>query len=515
MKIQSVNIVMTYPVHWTKYQVLRDFTQNFYDATDHTLWRQEFCYEYADNSLSMWINSETFNYEWLMHIGASTKTNNFNEYAGFFGEGFKIASLCAFRDYCWKIQMMSDDWHINVTDIEESIDRTPVRMLAYEVSVVEKKNETKLVLSNISLDDYDLFRIVLDSFFCPDNPIMGKLLWDANEGAVFLRSKAPINTYLPVTREFGRKGAVFCGYQMLGTNPFDLVVCLHNYKKEDRERNSLYAFNVIDVFEEIAQYVDSQCAMIMLEKMRKYWNTYPRKNIDIHSWSTTINVLVRKVASSHTVRNIFINKYDNILCRKKVYSIGEKNRRWQARAWLDQQEKKYILAKDTFTALGYPTIEEECERHGGFVSDDDANGFQKQCFKVLEDVCKEVFTGFFGFDTIPERKIIVNSRASYHGMAVIYKKSKQLINMKGLRIRYDIGKIYLKTEIFGVDGYYDGLSTYVHEMCHAFGGDSSASFSQALTFATELLMENQEKILNGKHKWNQVFINEVNAFDAS
>ena len=255
--------------------------------------------------------------------------------------------------------------------------------------------------------------------------------------------------------------------------------------------------------------------MIMLEKMRKYWNTYPRKNIDIHSWSTTINMLVRKVAYSPKVRNNFINKYDNILCRKKVYSIGEKNRRWQARAWLDQQEKKYILAKDTFTALGYPTIEEECERHGGFVSDDDANGFQKQCFKVLEDVCKEVFTGFFGFDTIPERKIIVNSRASYHGMAVIYKKSKQLINMKGLRIRYDIGKIYLKTEIFGVDGYYDGLSTYVHEMCHAFGGDSSASFSQALTFAIEILMENQEKILNGKHKWNQVFINEVNAFDAS
>ena len=56
---------------------------------------------------------------------------------------------------------------------------------------------------------------------------------------------------------------------MLGTNPFDLVVCLHDYKKEDRERNSLYAFNVIDVFEEIAQYVDSQCAMIMLANFKE------------------------------------------------------------------------------------------------------------------------------------------------------------------------------------------------------------------------------------------------------
>ena len=32
MKVVSVNVVMTYPVHWTKYQVLRDFVQNFYDA---------------------------------------------------------------------------------------------------------------------------------------------------------------------------------------------------------------------------------------------------------------------------------------------------------------------------------------------------------------------------------------------------------------------------------------------------------------------------------------------------
>ena len=141
MKVQSVNIVMTYPVHWTKYQVLRDFTQNFYDAVDHNLWRQSFYYEYTDNSLSMWIKNETFNYEWLMHIGASTKTNNSNGYAGFFGEGFKIASLCAFRDYGWKVQMMSDDWHIDVAEIEESIDHIPVRMLAYEVSTVEKKND--------------------------------------------------------------------------------------------------------------------------------------------------------------------------------------------------------------------------------------------------------------------------------------------------------------------------------------------------------------------------------------
>lgn len=508
MKILSVNIVMTYPVHWSKYQVLRDFTQNFYDAVGYNAWSKSLCYDYKDKELSIKVIGETFNYEWLMHIGASTKTNNSNEYAGFFGEGFKIASLCAYRDYKWEIQMMSDDWQIGVTDIEKSIDNRLVNMLAYNLSSVERVNETKLILKNISIEDYKLFRAILDSFYCPDNPIMGKLLWKGNEGAVFSRSKNPINDYLPVTRDFGKKGAVFCGYQMLGTNPFDLVVCLHNYKKEDRERRSLYSFNVIDVFEEIVRYVDSECAMIMLEKMRRYWNTYPQKRIDIHSWSDTIDKLIRKVACSHVVRESFVKKYNNLLCLKKVYSIDEKNRRWQARAWLDRQGKKYILAKNTFTVLGYPTLEEECEKYGGFVVDENVDDLQKRCFMVLEDVCKKVFSGFFAFDIIPERRIINNSHAVYHGMAVTYKKKNPVLNSKGIRIRYDIGKLYLKSEIFTSGGYYDGLSTYIHEMCHSFGGDASASFSQALTFATELLMENQEEVVNGKHKWNQIFVNE-------
>lgn len=118
------------------------------------------------------------------------------------------------------------------------------------------------------------------------------------------------------------------------------------------------------------------------------------------------------------------------------------------------------------------------------------------------------FSGFFAFDAIPERKIINNTNAAYHGMAVTYKKKKPMLNSKGIRIRYDIGKLYLKSEIFTAGGYYDGLSTYIHEMCHSFGGDSSASFSQALTFAIELLMENPEEVVKGKCKWNQTFVNE-------
>lgn len=505
MRSVSVNIVMTYPVHWTRYQVLRDFVQNFYDAIGSDDWHRCFQYSYNDSKLSMWVENVSFNYEWLMHIGASTKTGHSDEYAGFFGEGFKIASLCALRDYAWEIQMRSDDWNIEVAEMEQLIDRTPVKMLAYNISTVDKGNETKLILGNVSARDYRLFQTVLDSFFSSDNPIMGRKLWQGKEGAVYLRSKEPIDESLPQTRDFGRRGAVFCGYQMLGTNPFDVVICLHRYRKEDRERRSLYSFEVIDVFEEICRYIDSECAMTLLEKMRRYWNTYPRKRIDIHSWSQTIDMLIRKISFSPEVKNTFVSRHESLLCLKRIYSIGEKNTRWQAKAWLKQQEKRYILVKGTFALLGFPSLEEECEKNGGFIVDDNADVIQERCFIVLEDVCKDVFKGFFISDPLPERKIITNSYAAYHGMAVTFKKKIPILNVMGIKIKYDIGKIYLKSEIFRAEGYFDGLSTYIHEMCHMFGGDASAAFSQALTFAIEYLMENQDKVIYGKNKWEELF----------
>ena len=506
VKTVSLNIVMTYPVHWSKYQVLRDFAQNFYDAVGHDHWNQRFHYDYCDSSLSMWIENVTFSYEWLMFIGASTKTGKSEEYAGFFGEGFKIASLCGMRDWGWEIQMMSGDWTLEVTEIGQTIDQIPVKMLAYNISSRLDCKETRLVLKNVSASDYRTFLKVLDSFFSLDNPIMGEKVWMGKEGAVFLRSRNQINPDLPVTYGFGRKGAVFCGYQMLGTNPFNLVVCLHDYKKGDRERRDLYSFEVIRVFEYICEYIDASCSMVMLVSMRRYWNSYPKKGRDIESWSPVIDLLILNISRSPKIRNYFMSQYKELVCLKKVYSVGEKNIRWQAKAWLRHQDKKYILAKDTFLNLGYPSLETECKKNGGLVSDGYVDSLQNACFIVLEDVCKNIFDGFFETTTLPDRRIITSLHAAYHGMAVTCKKKETGLNNKGITIRREIIQLYLKSNIFRSEGYFDALSTYVHEMCHIFGGDASASFSKALTLATELLLENHDKVMEGKDRWDQVFV---------
>lgn len=503
--IISLNIVMTYPVHWGKYNLFRDFIQNFYDSVGYENFDQMFQYSYEDEKLEMTVDGVNFSYEWLIHIGASTKTATSNDHAGYFGEGFKIASLCSYRDFEWNITMSSADWVLTVIAEKQQIDGNTIDMLAYDVQKVENKNYSTLSIYPINNKDFQLFKTAILSFYYPQNPLIGELIWEGKEGAVYKRSQNKYDENLPYTNELGRKGAVFCSYQLLGSNPFDLVVCIHHYRKEDRERRSLYRFDVIDVFETISYYIDPCGAACMLERMRRYWGSVTHKRIDINSWYPVISNLIHKISESSETRDTFREKYPNLLYLKQLHSIRDKNRRGEARAWLSQQEeKKYLTVQEGFARLGYHSLEDECAINGGFVCDDEPNEKQNKCFEILEDLIATLYKGFFIFmEAKPGRKIIVNERSSYHGMAKTYPMDK-VMNNHGIYIKYTVGEIYLKKISLKKEKFYDALSTYVHELCHMFGGDSSRNFSQALTFAMEILLENSDMINSYKEKWESV-----------
>ena len=99
--------------------------------------------------------------------------------------------------------------------------------------------------------------------------MFGKKIWENESGAVYERSDVPISNELLVTEKHGRKGAVFCAYQMLGTNPFPLVFCLHEYEQKDRERKELYDFEVVDVILNIVSMMSPYTAVFVLEKIWK------------------------------------------------------------------------------------------------------------------------------------------------------------------------------------------------------------------------------------------------------
>lgn len=58
-----LNIVMTYPVRWRKYEILRDYIQNFYDSVGYGKWDGALHHAYEDGTLSVWIDGVSFSYE--------------------------------------------------------------------------------------------------------------------------------------------------------------------------------------------------------------------------------------------------------------------------------------------------------------------------------------------------------------------------------------------------------------------------------------------------------------------
>ena len=85
MKIKKLNLTLNYPISWQKDKVLRDYIQNFYDATEMDKCKQEFHYTFNNSTLTMEMK-EVFEKEWLYYMGASTKQENCqnNRYAGQF-----------------------------------------------------------------------------------------------------------------------------------------------------------------------------------------------------------------------------------------------------------------------------------------------------------------------------------------------------------------------------------------------------------------------------------------------
>lgn len=239
--------------------------------------------------------------------------------------------------------------------------------------------------------------------------------------------------------------------------------------------------------------------------MRRNWNTTPTRRYDANSWYPVICNLIDTINRSTVARRHFREKYPNLLRLEPLHTIRERNRRGQARAWLSTQETSYRLVQPAFGRLGYPTLEEACDRGGGFVIDDRPNDRENRCFQVLEELTANLYAGFFLQDATPERKVIRNRKAVYHGMATLYKVHKQQRNNRGITVRYTVGEIYLKECIFTKSGFFDAVATYVHESCHAFGGDSSESFSAALTFAMETLLKESQIVSDFNKQWNEVF----------
>ncbi|HEY5561576.1 MAG TPA: hypothetical protein VIK72_07425 [Clostridiaceae bacterium] len=178
----------------------------------------------------------------------------------------------------------------------------------------------------------------------------------------------------------------------------------------------------------------------------------------------------------------------------KNSNITGKSRRKQALSWLRMQNENYNLVQDSFQYLSVNTLEEKCDANNGFTLICPPNSTELKYINVLEVCDSELFKDFLNINELPVCQVIANSQASWNGMAGCLKLKEKKYNKYGYIIRYELPHVSIKRKFLNKDNFDNALSTYLHELTHAFGGDSSVGFSRALTKVLNITIFNLTEI---------------------
>lgn len=491
-------------VRWNKYKVLRDLIQNFYDAVPRQDWEKSFSYEVRDHTLYLKASNVGFSYDWLIHIGASTKRGGDREYAGYFGEGFKIASLCATRDHDWQVEMRSRSWSLRVITSHLEVDHRPLKSLAYHVWRDESESPDTLLCLYPFFDEKLLETVVL-SFYSPNNALFGEKIWESAEGAIYTRSKKPKPFGYPVTSDDVGPGIVFAGYQALGSFRHPLIFCLHRSRHNDRERNSFYRMHVVDLIQDTVRKLPAEPSARVLQLLKVRWYERPRKEYDFDCWYGIIRTLVRNVSRDPKQKELWRAEHPHLLVAEQVKKrdLPRYNRRRQALDWV-KDHKQYRLVQDGFLCLDYPTLEAACESADGFSVTRAPSPLEARYIALLEELVGHLFKELFHQIPLPPCKVIKSHRAAWQGMTTCVAPKESPGHFRGLKIRFHLPYVALKSFLLGPEWFGHALSTYLHELAHMFGGDASASFSRALSEIMEVTLTHSVVVGQWQEKWTRL-----------
>lgn len=477
-----LNLVYDYPVYWSKFKVLRDLIQNFFDSIPRAEWSRRFGHRLVGECLTLTSHGVDFSYDWLIPIGASTKRDGDGQYAGYFGEGFKIAALCAVRDHGWQIEVRSRDWRLAVVPDTLKVDGRALQSLAYDIAH-SPHHSADTVLTIEPFRDADILESAVLSFFYPGNPLLGAEIWSGRSGAVYFRSQRSKPYHFPATYNGPGAGIVFAGFQALGSFAHPLVFCLHDYRSSDRERNNFYMMDVVKTIQRVVAELPPAAAAVILEALKGRWYEHPRKRYDFDSWSGIIRTLAHRVAECPNERARWRERFPDLLVAAPVKrsDLPRYNRRRQALAWTRIAPRRCRLVQDGFLALGYPTLEAVCEAYDGFAVPRAPTGAEPSRITILESLAKTLLGDLIERVGLPPCRVIGNAFAAWQGMTTCIAQGGARDSWRGLTLRYRLPYVAVDETLLRPGQLGPALSTYLHELAHMFGGDSSVAFGHALS----------------------------------
>ncbi|MEA5010037.1 hypothetical protein [Clostridium tyrobutyricum] len=457
----------------------------------------------------MKCSNVSFNYEWLVHIGSSSKTNDRERsFAGYFGEGFKIASLCAIRDYNLQIETSSDNWKLKVIENEIKIDGKSNSCLAYEIKTLKENfQDTILVLDNFKKEYLEIFYCALYSFYYEDNPLFGEKIYSNDNCSIYHRSDVKKYCGYPSSYNSPGDGIVFAGFQARGSIKESLIFCYHKYSDNDRDREFFSDIDNIDIIIRCVSELSAEIAMEILIIYKRLWYLYPKGKYGYNSYYTVIKNLILKVEEDRTLVDKFTKLYPKILYARKIMS-GDKralNERKQCLFWI-KENLEYRLVQDSFKYLNVKSLESKCSQENVLPQINRPTICEQKYIDILKSCVKELFTDFLEIENLPICNVIRNVDASVSGYASLTNNKKKKRNIYNYTYRYKINSICIKERYLKKECFTSALTVFLHELCHTFGGDKSESFSYALTEALRIIISNPRIVEKYKMLWESLYL---------
>jgi hypothetical protein len=485
---------MSYPVKWSMRKILRDYIQNFFDAVGTESFKDRFSGSYKDNTLIM-QSDVAFDVDWLIYMGASSKRNTGKSYSGRFGEGFKVSSLVAYRDYNLEIVMESKDWRIIVTEKTDEIAGVPTKFLAYRKYKREDDGLTRLFLMNTSEEDYKLFLEEKDNFFYTGNPHIGVLLGSNHGHEVY---------FCPADSE--NEGMIFAGYQMrysMHGYPFIVSNPYFIPDDDDRDREHLTMRDADHCATIVIMDLSPKESLKLLIKLEKFWKTGGISSL--FSLNSIIRELIHNIERDEKCKKRFRTLYLDYLVSDFDKGI-KKDRRHTAAAWFTSwnTENKRRVVKHEFTCLGIPDIAELCQKNGGFRVLRKAGANELRYIRILEETANICFGRLISYDSLPVCKIILNETAITQGLANCVRNDRVEYGLNHIRIKSNIRTICIKASLLKPDMFAEACSTYMHELLHQYGGERDRSFHKALEELAIETARSFDKLERFENKWQAI-----------
>jgi hypothetical protein len=468
---------------------MRDFIQNFYDSAGYERWHDSHAVETGTDHIKLTINNEGFDHDWLLYLGASTKREESPDgpKAGYYGEGFKMAALCAVRDMKWGVEAASRNWLIKVIRAPEVIDGQKVDVLAYELRERDGGDaDTYIKISSLKNGDKNYFDSAMTSFYYPQNPLLGEKIYENKNAAVYCRSKTPRSSYLFETRGLPGNGIIFARLQLLGSIDADLVFAFHDFTPESRDRRSLYKNDAMRAAFNAAAECDAGAALKLLNLLKNKWRAFPNNGFVFESWYPVIFKLCEIISQDKSAAVEFKRKNHNLLAKRNRHTLGKALIRpysYSLELAKNLPERKFVSS--AFVQLGVKYLDEALTANVRENFETKPDHIQKTRIEIM----KEAFDKIIGpllIDYSPPETFLAPVKTP-------------LLIAEGKCAKYITNPEYLSKKTFR-----RSFFLYSVKMMRFYIKDNEAFKNCVLTEALRLLLKGSKQIAKYDEKWRLV-----------